>query len=341
MSQPYVIRRTNGNNYIIIQEGTVDTSTAVNLVGRGVPGYGGMIAENFVRLIENFANDYPPQNPLDGQLWYDTVAKRLKFWSNETWTNFADVGPVGAQGATGPAGPLGATGPTGDAGPKGATGSIGPQGADSMVPGPDGSTGATGPVGYTGSIGDTGSTGPIGYTGSKGAQGVGIAGGIGATGPQGATGVQGPQGAQGDQGDIGITGATGARGPGAQGNLSIIDHTINGATNNQNIIINPLGTGVLTVNQRIIPGANVVYGLGDSTKYWTSIYCTAIRFADGSYSTSNKSIQGTTAPTSSRGSPGDLAGLIAFTTSYVYYCTSPYDGFTNIWKRVAWDNSTW
>lgn len=49
---------------------TVDTS--LNLVGRGYPNYGEKIAENFLHLLENFASSVPPENPIEGQLWYDT-----------------------------------------------------------------------------------------------------------------------------------------------------------------------------------------------------------------------------------------------------------------------------
>lgn len=49
---------------------TVDTS--LSLVGRGYPNYGQKIAENFVHLLENFSGPIPPQNPIEGQLWYDT-----------------------------------------------------------------------------------------------------------------------------------------------------------------------------------------------------------------------------------------------------------------------------
>lgn len=49
---------------------TIDTS--LSLVGRGYPNYGEKIAENFLHLIENFASAIPPENPIEGQLWYDT-----------------------------------------------------------------------------------------------------------------------------------------------------------------------------------------------------------------------------------------------------------------------------
>jgi hypothetical protein len=49
---------------------TVDTS--LSLVGRGYPNYGQKIAQNFLHLLENFASPLPPENPIEGQLWYDT-----------------------------------------------------------------------------------------------------------------------------------------------------------------------------------------------------------------------------------------------------------------------------
>jgi hypothetical protein len=49
---------------------TVDTS--LSLVGRGYPNYGQKIAENFLHLLENFSSALPPENPVEGQLWYDT-----------------------------------------------------------------------------------------------------------------------------------------------------------------------------------------------------------------------------------------------------------------------------
>lgn len=42
-------------------------------------------------------------------------------------------------------------------------------------------------------------------------------------------------------------------------------------------------------------------------------------------------------PNSSTGSVDDLAGDIAFSTDYLYYCIADYvDGMSDIWKRVAW-----
>lgn len=48
------------------------------------------------------------------------------------------------------------------------------------------------------------------------------------------------------------------------------------------------------------------------------------------------------APTSSKGSEGDIAGSVVFDGTYIYYCTEDYsDGVADIWKRVQWSNDTW
>jgi len=49
----------------------------------------------------------------------------------------------------------------------------------------------------------------------------------------------------------------------------------------------------------------------------------------------------TTAPAHSTGQAGDVTGLIAYDSGYMYYCTGTYNGSTHIWKRVAWSGSTW
>ena len=50
-----------------------------------------------------------------------------------------------------------------------------------------------------------------------------------------------------------------------------------------------------------------------------------------------------TEPATSNGASGDLAGMIAFSNTYMYYCIADYDGVTtDIWRRVAWSaNTSW
>jgi len=50
----------------------------------------------------------------------------------------------------------------------------------------------------------------------------------------------------------------------------------------------------------------------------------------------------TTVPIHSYGISSDTAGMMAFDSSYAYYCTANYvDDATTIWRRIAWSAGTW
>jgi len=86
----YTVNKTDGTVLTIVGDGTVDnTSTDISLVGRKFSGYGEILNENFVKLLESFANNTSPDNPIAGQIWYDTLEGRLKVY---TGTQFKPTG---------------------------------------------------------------------------------------------------------------------------------------------------------------------------------------------------------------------------------------------------------
>lgn len=90
----YIIKTYDGTQLSIVDDGTVDTTTDLSLVGRNYSGYGISQNENFLYLLENFANTSPPPKPLPGQIWFDKESNKLKFYDiNSTWrtTNGADI----------------------------------------------------------------------------------------------------------------------------------------------------------------------------------------------------------------------------------------------------------
>lgn len=335
---PYVVRRTDGEIQLILQDGIVDSSTGLYLVGRSFTGYGEFIADNFVRLLENFASTAAPANPIEGQIYYNKIDKQFRYWSDEQWNLFAEEGPRGSPGPAGYTGSRGLTGSVGDDGPSGPRGIVGATGATGIQGqiGPQGDTGYTGSRGAASTIpGPTGPFGAIGYTGSRGA--TGPQGGDGYTGSRGATGAIGPDGPIGLTGPIGATGATG---PGLAGDLDFTGQTISGTTNNASITLNPLGTGAVVTNGKFIPATNSL-SFGDSTHIWQNVYTAAVRFPDGSVFNNGNGILGGTVPASSVGSMGDARGKMAFDTQYFYYCLATFDASTHIWKRMPWDGTTW
>lgn len=81
----YVIDRYNGTTIASVEDGTIDTSLDIRLIGKNYAGYGEIQNENFVHLLENFAGETKPPRPLSGQLWYDSLAKKVKFYNNTVW----------------------------------------------------------------------------------------------------------------------------------------------------------------------------------------------------------------------------------------------------------------
>ena len=82
----YTIRKYNGTELVVLQDGTIDTSTSVALVGRNYTGYGELQNQNFLYLLENFANNAPPPIPLSGQTWFSTETNNLHIYDGSKWT---------------------------------------------------------------------------------------------------------------------------------------------------------------------------------------------------------------------------------------------------------------
>jgi hypothetical protein len=80
----YTVNKTNSAaspNQYIVQDGVVNTQTDLSFIGKGYAGYGELIAENFLHLLENFAAPTEPTKPVQGQLYYDSDNNRLKVYT--------------------------------------------------------------------------------------------------------------------------------------------------------------------------------------------------------------------------------------------------------------------
>lgn len=78
----YQINRTNGSIIATVPDGQVDTlSTDLTLIGKNYSGFGEALNENFVKLLENFADVIEPTNPIKGQLWFDSSVAALKVFN--------------------------------------------------------------------------------------------------------------------------------------------------------------------------------------------------------------------------------------------------------------------
>ena len=77
----YIINKTDGSVLTEVVDGTIDQiATDLTLVGKNATSYGEFFNENYVHLLENFANTSQPNKPITGQVWFDTAENRLKVY---------------------------------------------------------------------------------------------------------------------------------------------------------------------------------------------------------------------------------------------------------------------
>ena len=82
----YLLNKTDGTLLTELIDGRIDTrSTNLTLVCRNYSGFGESFNENFIKLLENFANTAAPSNPLEGQTWWDRADARLKVYNGVEW----------------------------------------------------------------------------------------------------------------------------------------------------------------------------------------------------------------------------------------------------------------
>lgn len=68
-----------------VEDNTINQSTSLDFPGRNITGYGKIIAENFLHLLENFASTSPPVNPVKGQLYYNTNSNQMELYDGTLW----------------------------------------------------------------------------------------------------------------------------------------------------------------------------------------------------------------------------------------------------------------
>lgn len=96
----YQVDKFNGTFLVSVDDGTIDTTTDLRFVGKNYAGYGEVQNENFLHLMENFANTTAPPKVVTGQIWYDSGNKKLKFYDGSQFrtASGAEVGPTAPSG---------------------------------------------------------------------------------------------------------------------------------------------------------------------------------------------------------------------------------------------------
>jgi microcystin-dependent protein len=90
---PYTVKFTDDDNKtpLTVFDNTSSTDTSLVFPGRNVTGYGQIIAENFLHLLENFSSATQPVNPIEGQLWYDSDNGFLQLFDGTNWKAASNI----------------------------------------------------------------------------------------------------------------------------------------------------------------------------------------------------------------------------------------------------------
>lgn len=83
----YTVQFTDSSNKdpIVVQDGTINTETDLGLPGKNSNGYGQIIAEDLLKLLENFASPTEPSKAIEGQLWYNNDTNQLLIYDSTRW----------------------------------------------------------------------------------------------------------------------------------------------------------------------------------------------------------------------------------------------------------------
>jgi hypothetical protein len=102
----YTVNKTAGSVLATVSDGTIDTTTDLVLVGKNYAGYGEFLNENYVKLLENFANTSAPSKPLAGQMWWDTTNSLLKVYTGSAFKTVSSSTSSATQPSSGVTGDL-------------------------------------------------------------------------------------------------------------------------------------------------------------------------------------------------------------------------------------------
>jgi len=87
-----VITKTEDNDSVIdIPNKTVKELAGIKLLGKGAGDIVKTNNENLLKILQNFAGENPPDNPMPGQLWYDTSEQTLKLSHGNGWVELTQV----------------------------------------------------------------------------------------------------------------------------------------------------------------------------------------------------------------------------------------------------------
>ena len=95
----YTLSKTNNQVLLVLNDGEGNgpsfpvKTTSINFIGKNYSNFGDAQNENFLWLLENFANTTQPNNPLTGQIWFNSnpTVNRPSVFDGNNWKALATL----------------------------------------------------------------------------------------------------------------------------------------------------------------------------------------------------------------------------------------------------------
>ena len=81
----YTINKTDGSVLATITDGTIDNTSSLTLFGKSYSGFGELLNENLIKLLENSASTSTPSAPIKGELWFDANTNQIKVYDGSAF----------------------------------------------------------------------------------------------------------------------------------------------------------------------------------------------------------------------------------------------------------------
>jgi hypothetical protein len=87
-----VLTKTEDHSTIAeVPNKSIKELAGIKLVGKGAGDIVKTNNENIIKILQNFAGEIPPEDPMPGQLWYDTSEQILKLFHGNGWIELTPV----------------------------------------------------------------------------------------------------------------------------------------------------------------------------------------------------------------------------------------------------------
>lgn len=82
----YLINNYDGTPLFELPDGSISHNLDINLIGKNFPNYGEAFNESLLFMLQHFSGEFSPNRAITGQMWFDTVEKKIKILNaNKKW----------------------------------------------------------------------------------------------------------------------------------------------------------------------------------------------------------------------------------------------------------------